>query len=276
MRFSERYGYNPRNVLQLEVMDKVLRMKLWNAWVRYCSWDVYPLNWRELAARYWDVFFAYPLDHFRGLRHEVASEHIKKGFFGLEWWGVYDFLEFTAEHVHKEWSQKFRNICNEVLECENSAYRFVGTQIAPITSETEIRAVEEALEKASPLTGVHTHLERALEHLSDRENPDYRNSIKESISAVESLARIITGSDKATLGGALKEMDKHVSMHGALKQAFSKLYGWTSDEDGIRHALMDKGDMSFSDAKFMLVACSAFVNYLVGKAAEGGITLCQP
>jgi hypothetical protein len=39
-----------------------------------------------------------------------------------------------------------------------------------------------------------------LQKLADRENPDYRNSIKESISAVESAAQEITGDTGATLG----------------------------------------------------------------------------
>jgi hypothetical protein len=35
--------------------------------------------------------------------------------------------------------------------------------------------------------------------LSDRENPDYRNSIKESISAVEAIVNLINGTDSDTL-----------------------------------------------------------------------------
>jgi hypothetical protein len=48
----------------------------------------------------------------------------------------------------------------------------------------------------------------------------------------------------------------------------SALYGYTSDSSGIRHALQDEPNLDFVDAKFMLVACSAFVNYLTDKAAS--------
>jgi hypothetical protein len=51
------------------------------------------------------------------------------------------------------------------------------------------------------------------------------------------------------------------------------MYGYTSDAQGIRHALMDEPNLSFEDAKFMLVSCSAFVNYLIAKAAKAGISL---
>ena len=95
----------------------------------------------------------------------------------------------------------------------------------------------------------------------------YRNSIKESISAVESACNITTGS-KATLGQALKALDDKTKVHPALRNAFSSLYGYTSDADGIRHGLLEEANLDFADAKFMLVVCSAFTNYLRSKASK--------
>jgi len=53
-----------------------------------------------------------------------------------------------------------------------------------------------------------------------------------------------------------------------LAKGYNKIYGWTSDEGGIRHALSDKGDVeiTLADARYMLVSCSAFVNYLISNA----------
>jgi hypothetical protein len=82
-------------------------------------------------------------------------------------------------------------------EKEVSAYRFVNGVIAKITDQVEIDEIDRALE--STRDPVRTHLRRALELLSDRESPDYRNSIKESISAVESLVATVVG-EKGTLG----------------------------------------------------------------------------
>ncbi|MFH1639453.1 MAG: hypothetical protein ABIB93_03970 [Chloroflexota bacterium] len=112
-------------------------------------------------------------------------------------------------------------------------------------------------------------------HLSDKTSPDYRNSIKESISAVEAICRAITGNDKATLGEALKIIQEQgkLNLHTALKQAFSNLYGYTSDAEGIRHALLDEPNLNSEDALFMLVSCSAFINYLGSKASKTGIQL---
>ena len=99
--------------------------------------------------------------------------------------------------------------------------------------------------------------------MSDRDKPDFRNSIKESISAVEALCRKITGKEKATLPECLKVIDDIKPMHPAFKSALNKLYGYTSNESGIRHSLLE-GDqvITKADARSMLVLCSSFVNYL--------------
>ena len=108
--------------------------------------------------------------------------------------------------------------------------------------------------------------------MADRENPDYENSIKESISAVEAICEIITllHGKEATLGNMLKHLeDKGVYIHPALKSAFNILYGYTSEASGIRHAKNLGGeDSTFAEAKYMLVACSAFVNYLIALNAD--------
>ena len=112
-------------------------------------------------------------------------------------------------------------------------------------------------------------MKSALEHLSRRGNPDYRNSIKESISAVESIAKEITDNPKATLGAALSKLERDQKLHPALKQGFSNIYGYTNDEGGIRHAMLEEPNLTASDAKFFLVSCASFINYLKSKVIQG-------
>ena len=132
---------------------------------------------------------------------------------------------------------------------------------------------ESALTVTDRLTGVHAHLSAALQHLSNRDNPDFRNSIKESISAVEGTAQLFAGNPQATLGAALSVLERRGHLHGALKSSLSSLYGYTSDGDGIRHAMLEEPTLTFTDAKFMYVACSAFVNYMLAKAADLGVPI---
>ena len=69
----------------------------------------------------------------------------------------------------------------------------------------------------------------------------------------------------------MEELAKHTEVHGALKAALKQLYGYTSDADGIRHAILDQARVGFDEAKFMLVVCAAFVNFMIGKAQAAGL-----
>lgn len=282
MRFSERYGYKKvREIVQIDSIDEPLRNALWSL-LKVFVWDhvnvstgIYGnyylangLN-EEIGAlcnRLWFGYFKKPLDQLDG-EWDKVYDVLRKYFFGCEWYEVYDFLEFVASNYERyQFKDKFVASCNQALEKEISAYRFVGGLISRITEQQEVDEIERALETA--LGQVRTHLRRALELLSSRETPDYRNSIKESISAVESLAAIATGADKGTLGQLLKKLEDEIQLHPALRTAFSSLYGYTSDEGGIRHALVESESVRFEDAKFFLVVCSAFINFVKAKIAK--------
>jgi hypothetical protein len=174
-------------------------------------------------------------------------------------------LEFVVGHYERS-KPRLPELINKLLERELSAYRFVSGQLTDITDTQELEMLQSALAD-SRFAGVATHLERALELYANRENPDYRNSIKESISAVESMARIVANSPKATLSDALKAMEKNGTLHPALKEGFTKLYAYTSDEEGIRHAMLDEPNLNAADARYFLLSCTSFVNYLKSQLA---------
>jgi len=273
MRFSQRMGLTPAQPpLQREQVAPETRIRLWNA-LHLLYWqDEYYNEFRysslqELFQNYWHHFFAWSLDELPDHVND-AMPAIRQQFDQFVWHRLLDFLEFTADHGPRDRAERFRVLVNNVLERDNSAYRFVGTELAEITAAAEIESIEDALRATSAFGGVNQHLKVALTRLADRAAPDYRNSIKESISAVEAVAQVLTGDHKATLGAALTAIEANGRMHGALKASLSSLYGYTSDADGIRHAMLEESTLTFADAKFMLVACTAFINYLLTKAAE--------
>lgn len=162
-------------------------------------------------------------------------------------------------------SEIANRVVNALFEQEFVGYRMINGNAVPISDEVEEKEIMETL--AMELSGCKAHIQKALGFLSDRENPDYKNSIKESICAVESICQIITEDNSATLGQALKSLeDKGIVLHAALKKGFSSLYGYTSDEGGIRHAEgLFESNVTFEGAKYMLVSCCAFVNYLIAE-----------
>lgn len=278
--FSQRHDFKPvKKVIQVDSMDEELRNGLWNA-LHVFYWDKVSVHsLKDSGGMYtlfltlWLDYFKKPIDTMKSAWHDAHNE-IRKYFFNCNWFEVYDFTEFIVNNYpYSSTNERFMEYSNSILERELSGYRFIGKKIAPITSEEEIAEIEEALEPESSLKAVATHIKTALDCLSDKKSPDYRNSIKESISAVEAICRVITGKDDATLGEALKIISNKIQIHPALQKSLDKLYGYTSDADGIRHSLLEESDLDFEDAKFMLVSCSAFINYLKMKASKAEIKL---
>lgn len=279
MRFSQRIGKKSiRESLQIERIDKSLENKMWNTilddFLKKLKDYGYSYSGQEaeldqVLRVIWLEFFKERSDEIDSLDKEKiysggVINYIKEWFFfKSNWYEKYDLLEFLARLDKDFDNTNFVEDCNHALKSEMSGYRIVDVNIVQITAEEEIIEIEQAVQVSTKFKPVNTHLSSALSLLSNREKPDFRNSIKESISAIESLAVIITGDEKASLGKALSVIESKYKLHGALKSAFSSLYGYTSDSGGIRHSLLDDDiEVTFEDAKFMLVVCSAFVNYL--------------
>ncbi len=280
MKFSERIGIiKAKDTIQLDYIDDDLRIGLWNGFQKFYldkidRQRIYQTQYHTFLRVLWCNFFKLPLDTLDD-RTATTKSQLKEWFFNWEWYEIYDFTEFISKTESPTNNEQFREFCNGVLEKEISGYRFINGIIAPITSEEEITEIDSAIDNTgkSNLTGVKIHLETALKKLSDREAPDYRNSIKESISAIESIAKIISNNEKDSLGGALNKIKGKINLHPSLERGFKQIYGYTSDADGIRHALTEESACEFEDAKYMLVSSSAFVNYLIVKANKAGIEI---
>jgi len=268
MKFSQRIGKTSiRNSLQIDDIDEILKNRLWNTIQQDFLQKLTDDNSIQIYKLIWTEFFTNPIDEFpSGLYGNYIpqnNDYLKEWFYSTEWYKIYDFIEFIAFIDSQIDYTKFIDNCNNSLEREVAGFRIVDKIIVQITSEDEIKEIESALKISTRWGPVNKHLETALKYLADRKTPDYRNSIKESISAIESFCKIITGDNKTTLGKALKQIEQKWEIHKSLKNAFSSLYGYTSDESGIRHSLLENGqEITFEDAKFMMVSCSAFINYL--------------
>jgi hypothetical protein len=273
--FSERVGViQPRRAMQLEAMDDELRAALWNV-LDFWVWQKGGVaaykpqresNHAQLFMNMWDALFRSPIDTIPH-RYDATIAEIRNWFFSCEWNRAYDLAEFVVA----------RNVAlvkefNRALTRDLSGYRFIGNLLVPVTSSNEIEAIEAALASTS-MPGVQEHLKQALALLSDRKSPDFRNSMKESISAIEALAKYVTGEPKVTLGEALRPLEAAGLIHPAQKAAFSALYGYSSDASGIRHGMVDASNVTGADARWMLITCSAFINFMHSRISELGYKL---
>jgi hypothetical protein len=276
--FSQRKGIKPvAEVVQVGAMDNELRNSLWNALdSAFWSCDGFVYGRRggygeieDFSRALWERYFKKPVDsrpgYGRSDRGRQILDRIREYFFNCEWNEVYDLLEFIVRRYSRE-KPRLPDLINQVLGRELAGYKFIDGTLVDITDPQESQMLQEALVDTR-FASVNAHLERALGLLADRKAPDYRNSIKESISAVEAMARVVSQNPKATLNEALKVLEKRGHLHRALKDGFSKLYGYTNDDDGIRHAMLEEPNLNQSDAKYFLLTCTSFINYLKANLA---------
>lgn len=289
--FSDRNHINEiSTVIQTNKFSKRTRTQLINGVSIILNKDSELLNTDNLYVSILDNVYCEIIDSFDRYTIiayvEKCKKYIKDTFMQDTYDAVLSLIEYIVNYLTSSINNQYRQpdfdklgypiyfneyqYMNKLFEMECVGYRFVGNQIVAITEQTEIEEIEQSLNNS--IGGCKKHIEKAVGFLADRERKDYKNCIKESISAVESVCQLITKNNKATLGQALKLLkDKGVNIHSAIESAFSKLYGYTSDEGGIRHCEgMFESNVSFEEAKFMLVSCSAFVNYLIAEYGKVG------
>lgn len=273
MSFSERKGFKAvPTVIQADGISDELLAAIWNTFDKHL-WSrsnfITPIRYGAIPSIHpfskalWADYFKRPVDTIPDYPPKILAL-VREYVFQSVWYDVYDFTEFVAGYIAHQYGESIYHELNAVFERELGGYRFIERKLVDITSPQEIEALEEALQDTK-FSGVNKHIETALTLYSNKENPDYRNSMKESISAVESMAKIIAGKPKATLEDALKVLDKEEKLHRALRDGFGKLYAYTNDADGIRHALLEESNLTAADAKYFLLSCTSFVNYLKSK-----------
>ena len=285
LSFSERYGYTkPSDVIIREKITPEIQNAICSCFDRMrenLAHIGYPIKtFESLEKHLWTQFLneretkfytGYDALNDRYEYHIVATSYLEDS--KNPWYNKLDLVELAINYLknkdeslgpfNKKACDSFIDDLNSEFERLNFAYRIIGTEIVEISSEEEIKTIETAMQESQ--NNIKTHLCKALELYAQRPEADYRNSIKESTSAVEACCRKLTGEN--SLGKALSKLEKNgVSIPQTLKNAFEKLYAYTNDSDsGIRHALMDETASYTPDsaeAYFMLVSCSAFINYL--------------
>ncbi|MBQ2987426.1 MAG: hypothetical protein IJE23_08095 [Tyzzerella sp.] len=282
--FSDRNGISPENTeIQLRDFDKRTRVQFANLIVQLYGTIYGDAHYthddkQELFKYVYGEVYTQTIDVSRYYSEQTFFKNINETLMNDNYDAVLTLIETFAQYwyqylgkystysEYRKQRNELHDRFNHIFKKEYVGYRLINGKISPISDEMEVTSIKNAL--CSKYESVREHIAKANTLLADRDNPDYENSIKESISAVEAICEIFTElkGKEATLGNMLKKLEnKGVVIHGGLKTAFNVLYGYTSDANGIRHAGDIGGPAStFEEAKFMLVSCSAFVNYLIG------------
>ena len=268
--FSDRNNIKPINTaIQHKALDERTRVALinatnviYNATFEGLSNDTNQSFLKNLLK---DVYVI-EIDYSNSYNQDKVFQIINNTIRVEDYDSVLTLIEYLAEKFDEllKWKDlKASALYNSVFEKEYVGYRIINGCCASITNDEEQKSI--VMASKTKYSKVNQFLAKATKLISDRKNTDYENSIKESISAVEEMCNTILGK-KSSLGTALDKLETAgLKIHPCLKGAFDKLYGYTSDASGIRHAgQIDGKSATFEEARFMLVTCSAFINYLLG------------
>ena len=280
LTFSQRHGYAPLpEPMQLKEISDDLRRELWNE-IRnlllsisdtsmYGDGRHFTSTGRHFIERILGKFLKKPEDEITTSQYRTTSHDLKAFIVKGKFNGVLDLLEIIANDVIGK--VKFAHSISTLFDGYSAAYRLDKTRdpfrFFPRSSEEQGEAIKQAAKTidGAGMDGASTHLRNATVHINSGQ---YSNAIRDSIHAVESVACMIDPKDNKTLGSALDSLEREGLLHHpSLKQGFKKLYGYTSNEQGIRHALLDQNspNVGLDEAVFMFGACASFAAYLVSK-----------
>lgn len=270
LTFSQAQGYEPLpQPLALGEISLEARTKIWDrihlGTISYD--DSISYSWNDILKKLHGDYFKRPIDEYNPIRKSALLEEIKDLILNesTPFNKVFDMIQMIMRYRWMTIGNFNRDMHDIFRQCR-LAYiidRKHPVTILPAVTEEEGRALFSAMNQLrnAGLGGAAEHLRKAGEAIN---RGDWADSVRESISAVESVARQLDPKAARALGPALKSLDQSGGLHPALKEGFLKIYGYTSDEPGIRHPLLDseRAEVGQDEAVFMLGACASFSSYL--------------
>lgn len=284
LTFRQAEGKEPLpKMLAYGELNKHLRLELWDILYPYFSENIKstnrtysPRGFRE-GALIPAIFFGrdvlrMPIDEAKALAGNPKEfiQQFKQIIFAQDYSDCLEAVQFFLRFPRL--SQRLKERLIETFDDPFSPYMVVDfppLTIIPRGDENEQEAFKEnwAIIKASTFEGAKSHLQKSAEALNAG---DYTGAFREAIHSIESAVKVITSKPSADLAAGLRELGKAQSLHPALKDGFTKLYGYASDEKGVRHALIEaeNGNVGRDEALYFFSACTAFVAYLARKFPE--------
>ncbi|WP_426237386.1 hypothetical protein [Pararhizobium sp. DWP1-1-3] len=269
LSFSQAEGHEPLpSQLHLGELPASVRAELWAVFHSQIKRNItnfqYELNvpFLRVVERHWVRVEHRMIDEFDG-RPDKVEAHWKAYFHEVTKYDV--CLGFVQWMLRAFQSPSLSQAVSNVLVRTRAAYRVVsGDTIMPVASAEEAAAMVNAIRTTdtAQMPAARQHLLDAAAELS---SGNYANSVRESMSAVESVALASTG--ETNFAKAVGVMDGRRPMNGAFKIAVNRLYDYTSQEPGIRHAKKEAAvaDVEEREAIFMLGVCASFVTYVLAE-----------
>lgn len=288
MKFSYRHGYDPEfdNERVRDNAPKWLRKIYFSTILERLVHDGMSSNSDKKPIPAYDLIYDLlamddeePDEYY--LNRTPATEVLSNMIMGTSWYRFYDTVEAVAEKLIEAdddddlafaWGtptnesftfSAYRQRVNELFSEYKVDWKMndAGQLESPLPPylEDKINGTEEKLNDRFKPARAHFAKARAYALGSHR---DAENSVKESISAIESVCRIFYPG-AATLGEALKMMKKDGSVSTLLISVIEKFYAYANAEPAVRHGSDKDSSVQEYDAELALHFAAAFIRTLI-------------
>ncbi|OWS75225.1 hypothetical protein CBW22_13215 [Pantoea sp. VS1] len=285
MKFSHRHGYDPEFVnktfrddaprwVRKQYFKDILERLVCDAMSQASQNKPIPVY--DLINEILVMVDEEPDDYY--LSHTPAIEVLRNLVMNIPWYRFYDTVETVAERIieiddddnftqsRKNESFSFsayRQRVNELFSEYNIDWKMneSGQLELPLPPflEEKVKSTEERLADEFRPARAHFAKARAFALGSHR---DAENSIKESISAIESICKTFYP-EASTLGDALKIMKKDGSVSRMLIDVIEKFYAYANAEPAVRHGSNKDSAVLEHDAELALHFSAAFIRTLI-------------
>lgn len=196
-----------------------------------------------------------------------------------EWPEFYDFVELVGALLLKkdddgpfnetEYSKGYQTKLNVLLQEDTIGWSLndkseLHRQI-PKSMGKRVTLIESEL--ADRFATARVHYQKAVTYLY--QHPiDEANSIKEIVSALESVAKALVPK-ASTLGNAIKLMRKDPKYSTHLLDALERLYVYSNTTPLVRHGHVQTGRPQLPEAELSLFIGVAYIRYLIEIGGKG-------
>jgi hypothetical protein len=195
-----------------------------------------------------------------------------------EWYRIFTFCERVYSRLLTDQYSKLETIemikkyfseeVNQLLMEENIDYNFVGGQFerrGRAQTQKNLKKMGTVLADSN-LNEVRKHYNKAIRFFNQTQEPDYNNSIKEALCALESAIEICTGKKASNnFNLAIKELEGNADdkIPTPIAQSMMKVFAFRGSGQGISHAAPDGFRVSDLEAELVLNTVAAFITYIV-------------
>ena len=197
----------------------------------------------------------------------------------LEWYQFYDAVEIIGELIKANeylysdiWGSNdfesfmyasYRQKVNDLFSQHKVQWKLSesGKLESSLPKDLEVRVQQTDNQLKDQFEPARKHYAKARAYILSP-STDSENSIKESVSAVESVCKAMYPKT-ATLGDALKSMKKEQIISPMLITVFEKFYAYTNAEPAVRHGSDKESKVLEYDAELALHMSAAFIRTII-------------